>query len=503
MRGGEVARGSNCSFCEERLTNGEHFCGGCGRPTPAATNDERVLWELGQWEASRQGRQVESRSRESAAPARVEAGGSRSQASVATKPKANAKQSAVPASGDQGRRSLLSRFRKVAPPDAVPAGPVPARPMPARPSADPALKGVQREPAAAQTPEKPAARATTPAPKTPRTATPAPSQPAKTAASKPAAAAVKPATPAPAKPAAPVAKTQSHPRAESASTSKAATQTLPRPAPPRTAPEPKRLTPSRPVVERRQAPSPRPVQQSAASTAPARPVAAPSRPAVEQPSAAPSRPATPPPAKPQTRVKPAKPERAPSESAKRDAQKRERRHKRHTKRVSRKAASLDLKKGENVILSIEGWSRFRRATLVMTNYRVALITRVPPQVRWIPLEEVSGVSHRWRGAHSLLITGSIEVLTLQKRKREMLSSFEQFLHPTVTEALRPGNTQHHHADITQEWCDRATEIWDSRSRRVRLWIRRRPTITFLTFIVCVSGAFFLTTFLTSLFSPYR
>lgn len=215
--------------------------------------------------------------------------------------------------------------------------------------------------------------------------------------------------------------------------------------------------------------------------------AAPPRPVVQ------SRPAA------QTPVKP----RQDQAAAQRDAEKRARRHKRHTKRVSRKAASLDLKKGERVSLSIEGWSRFRRATLVVTNFRVALITRIPPQVRWIPLEEISGISRRWRGAHSLLISGSVEVLTLQKSKREMLSSFEHLLRGEVEEALRPGSTEHHDADITQQWCDRATEIWDSRSRRFRLWIRRHPAVTFFSFTFCVTGAFWLTAFLTALFSPYR
>jgi hypothetical protein len=101
------------------------------------------------------------------------------------------------------------------------------------------------------------------------------------------------------------------------------------------------------------------------------------------------------------------------------------------------------------------------------------------------------------------MSGSVEVLTMQKSKREMLSSFQQLLQGEVEESLRPGNTQHHHADITQEWCDRATEIWDSRSRRFRLWIRRHPAVTFLSFTSCVAGAFWLTIFLTALFSPYR
>lgn len=186
-----------------------------------------------------------------------------------------------------------------------------------------------------------------------------------------------------------------------------------------------------------------------------------------------------------------------------EARKREKKHRRHSKRVNRRAAELDLRDGERVSLSIEGWSRFRRATLVVTNYRVALITRMPPQVRWIPLEEVSDVHHRWFGAHSLRIVSPIEVMTLQKSKRQMLASFEELLESEVAEARRPGATERHHGDITQEWAERSTEIWDSHLKRLRLWIRRHPAVTVVTLMVCVVGAFVLSSVLTSAFSSYR
>ncbi|MGH2785470.1 MAG: hypothetical protein ACRDJ1_09415 [Actinomycetota bacterium] len=189
--------------------------------------------------------------------------------------------------------------------------------------------------------------------------------------------------------------------------------------------------------------------------------------------------------------------------AAKETKKRERKHHRHSKRVNRRAAELDLRNGERVSLSIEGWSRFRRATLVVTNYRVALVTRMPPQVRWIPLEEVAGIRNGWRGAHSLTVVSPIEVLTLQKSKRQMLASFEELLSSEVAEARRPGATERHHGDITQEWAERSTEIWDSHFRRLRLWIRRHPAVTLGTLMVCAVAAFFLTSVFTSFFSPYR
>jgi hypothetical protein len=207
------------------------------------------------------------------------------------------------------------------------------------------------------------------------------------------------------------------------------------------------------------------------------------------------------------KVQKVKPERAPKpekvKDSRKEAAKRERKHKRHSKRVNRRAAWLDLKDGERVSLSIEGWSRLRRATLVVTNYRVALITRVPPAVRWIPLEEVSLVTRRWQGAWSVVVAAPTEVLTLQKSKGQMLASFKELLDSEVKEARSGGNSQRHHADITQEWCDSATQIWDSRFHRLRLWVRRHPVVTFGVFLACTVGTFMLMSVLTSAFSPVR
>jgi hypothetical protein len=152
---------------------------------------------------------------------------------------------------------------------------------------------------------------------------------------------------------------------------------------------------------------------------------------------------------------------------------------------------------------MEGWSRFRRATLVVTSYRVALITRVPPGARWIPLEEVVDVRRHWRGVHSLVVASPIEVLTLQKRRRQMLASFQELLEAEVREARRPGSVGRHHPDITQEYMDRATEVWDSRVRRVRLWIRRHPVATIVALLACLGASVALSSALTAVFSPTR
>ncbi len=43
-----------CSRCEQKLTEGNAFCRACGHPTPWASHDEKVDWELEQYERARQ-----------------------------------------------------------------------------------------------------------------------------------------------------------------------------------------------------------------------------------------------------------------------------------------------------------------------------------------------------------------------------------------------------------------------------------------------------------------
>src|SRR5436190_1765461 len=53
FRGGTVARNRFvCSSCGAK-TPIQAFCEKCGQPTPVCTADERILWEMGQWESSR------------------------------------------------------------------------------------------------------------------------------------------------------------------------------------------------------------------------------------------------------------------------------------------------------------------------------------------------------------------------------------------------------------------------------------------------------------------
>lgn len=508
-----MARGPICNYCDEKLAPKQAFCGKCGHPTEHASHDERVLWDLGQWEVSRRRKAT---SDPKAAPRAAESAARTKELFRSAQGKASSPAAATPkdSNGDNEapRRSFLGRVRREPPvetPQARPAAP-PER-APQAPAARPAASTQARPPARPNGAVRPAASTRRSSP------SPAPSRDA----SNPAARRSPTMTPERL-----AASRSEEPARRGAPAASGGARTAAAVAPATRPVERREYAPPRPATR---APAEAPLvvirKAAAEADAPAASVAAPAEQA----------PAKQVPAK-RTPAKPSRAERRAAEEKQReaeglrkqeqrdaarlleeqkneeerrrkdeakDAKKRESKHRRHSKRVNRRAAELDLRNGERVSLSIEGWSRFRRATLVVTNYRVALVTQMPAQVRWIPLEEVNDVHHRWRGAHSLIVTSPIEILTLQKSKRQMLDSFEQLLGSEVAEARRPGSTERHHGDITQEWAERSTEIWDSHLRRLRLWIRRHPAFTVGTLTSCVVTAFVLTSLFTSLFSPYR
>ena len=482
-----MARGPVCTFCEAKLTGQETFCSGCGHPTDRAGHEERVLWELGQWEVSRGTSAVASPAQRDAVAARTKI--------LSEEVRVRAANPKPVPKGDEAdsphRRSFASRFRRTSQRDTTPAAAPAARVevSPSAPRPEPvATAGLASKPEpVAKT--RPAAKAG-PAAKPAAVVKPGP-------AAKPAAV-VKPA---------PVRKVATTARPAAAATrvvvppsSMSATATAPAIVPetideaevaspprPRVAPAPA----ERPLVtiRRQAAPKPEPANHSAPPAVSGR---APARPA--EPRAVPSAPKEP------KRVRAPMPGKA--KDREREHQKRARKHRRHSRRVTRRAASLDLKAGERVSLSIEGWSRFRRATLVVTNFRVALVTRVPPQVRWIPLEEVSTVTRRWQGTWSVVVSAPTEILTLQKAKGQILASFKELLDSEVKEARSHGSDRHN-AELTQDWVDRASHIWDSRFQRFRLWVRRHPLVNVLALAACSVGAMYLLSFLTAAFSPVR
>jgi hypothetical protein len=485
-----VARGPICNYCEEKLAPKQAFCGKCGHPTEHANHDERVLWDLGQWETSR--RRKASAEPQDTRKAAQSADRTREIRTAQGKAPGGVAPAPTGVNGNGGKpvtetpkRSFLGRpSRRPAPQAPAAQAPPPQAPAPRPTAPKPAAKPVQAPAARSNDAARPAASTgNRPAPSARKAPTMTSERPAAASAA-PAPTArpverreyVAPKTKAPAEapPLIMIRKSADETQAPAASTTQAPQEEAPAKPSPRAlrkaAEEKKQEAERARKLARKEAERVRAEQKKEAD---------------------------------RLRAEQAKEEERRRKEEAKDAQKRQRKHKRHSKRVNRRAAELDLRDGERVSLSIEGWSRFRRATMVVTNYRVALITQIPPQVRWIPLEEVSGVHHRWRGSQSLVVTSTIEILTLQKSKKEMLASFEQILESEVAEARRPGATQRHHGDITQEWAERSTEIWDSHLRRLRLWIRRHPAVTLGTLTVCVIAAFMLSGLLTSFFSPTR
>lgn len=132
--------------------------------------------------------------------------------------------------------------------------------------------------------------------------------------------------------------------------------------------------------------------------------------------------------------------------------------------------TLELQPGEAVLGELKGWSRLRRSTLIVTNFRVALL-KYPRQLTWIPLEHVEAVTVRLRGK-ALRFESTIEMLNIESRNRENIAEIRELAERFIAAAKRPG--ARYDATLVQEWCDRSSEMWDSHTGRVRLWIRRHP-----------------------------
>jgi hypothetical protein len=135
-------------------------------------------------------------------------------------------------------------------------------------------------------------------------------------------------------------------------------------------------------------------------------------------------------------------------------------------------SGLELRPNEVVLHEMHSWSRLRPARLIITNYRVALVSR-PAKPRWIPLEQVDGARVGRVGTPILIIDGSIERLTLQSFKGKALRAFCEILNHEADMARAPGAWRHD-PGLMQEWADRSGDLWDSQWGRVRLWVRRHP-----------------------------
>lgn len=406
-----------CTSCDAKIPI-KSFCPKCGTPTPHASAQERIVWEMGQWETSRPAAAPPSTA-PVAPPARTAAAAFAARAAI--RPQAPA---ARPAHGEE------TRVRPPAPHTAQriivnprgAGGNNPAAPRPNVVALAAALREASRDSEEAET--------TTIAP--------------------------------------------THGPERNGNRHAVATATAPAIVEPARFPRP--IQTHSLVNEEPEARSRDDRMTSTAATAPsfAKPVSKPLSvvPPVEIAEKAPKA------KRARKAEKDPKPARAPKEKLSRKE-----------RRLRGQTSALDMREGETLTRSLDGRSRLRRATLLLTNYRVAVVSRSRRRriVRWIPLEEVSQIDTAWRGAPTVMIEASIESLSFNNRSGAMLAETVEALEKEVREAHGSG-ARRHHPEITQEWCDRTGEVWDSNAGRLRLWIRRHPvfTLTWLASIVPIA-----------------
>jgi hypothetical protein len=163
------------------------------------------------------------------------------------------------------------------------------------------------------------------------------------------------------------------------------------------------------------------------------------------------------------------------------------------KRYDRQIAALGLLEGESVTIMADGRSGLRRASMFITRFRVAIVSRSRRRqsVRWIPLEEVTTIETAWRGAPTMIVNAAIEVLPFKQRARSTMKQLTSLVTSEVREA-RAGGARRHSADLMQEWTDRTNDMLDSGAGKFRLWIRRHPWFTLLWLASLIPVAYLIT-----------
>ncbi|HEX9775061.1 MAG TPA: hypothetical protein VGB83_05735 [Actinomycetota bacterium] len=418
-----------CSSCNTRIPM-QSFCSACGHPTSVASEDERILWEMGQWDRRTASPPERRISLEDALAGRAGSPAQRIAARV----------------GPAGTRTP-----RAARPPLQPLRPAPKprgdRPLVMGTSGSSALAP---QPAAPEHAPRPAQR---PRPQErPETTRPETQRPA----------AARTETPAPRSPRVP---TFARSNREQATTTSAATATVEAPPRPRPAPPPQRVQPPAPAKAPAAPASPQPAMRT--GTISVTPKAEPPPQPVPVPVPAPEPVAEEPVAEAPVVEQPAV-EAPVVEAPVVEAPVVDRRSKRsrEERRLDRLADALAMCEGEEILHTAKGSSRERRAWLVTTNYRVALVRGRKRAVQWIPLEEVTGVTLRKR---TIWIEAPIEILDFVPAT-EMRGELLAVVRAAVGEARVPGSSRHH-PELVQQWCDRVTQ-WDS-SGRLRLWLRRQ------------------------------
>jgi hypothetical protein len=119
-------------------------------------------------------------------------------------------------------------------------------------------------------------------------------------------------------------------------------------------------------------------------------------------------------------------------------------------------SSLELIGDETLRFAEIGRSGMRKARIEVTWYRVALISG--GHVRWIPLEEVQQV--RLSDKATVEIDAGTEQLRFIPENGITPQGLQQMIAMEVASA-RVANSQRHHPDILQSWCEHSSERYNS------------------------------------------
>ena len=445
----------SCTSCGAKIPV-EAFCPNCGIPTPHCSAQERIVWEMGQWESSRSSGRPKSPPSTSVLPVQTAPAPERrsvERPAALSRPDAPVRRTFVaPAASMQPAAQVRSSApHSVAPVQTIAAGSTSVAGSAALAELVEPVELQRRRSQASSRPTSPSSRLVRTLVKPAATATvPMTREDAAIEAEEVARQAAAPAAPV----------TQSTNAAMSSGVIRTRRRSEPEPV--------AHVEPTPNARETRRAERAARKEAEATERAACKQAEEASKEAAKAAAAATKAAAR---AKPAATVKAAAPVKAeaPAKAPKQTNRSRRERRLEQIERV------LNLRDDETITLTVRGRAGTSRATLVLTRFRIAVVAR-RNKVRWIPLEEISDVTTAWRGAPTIQVNATIETLRFSQRSSSTMSEVVEQLENEVREARAPG-ARRHEASITQEWCDLTGEVWDSSTGRFRLWIRRHPVFT--------------------------
>ncbi len=175
-----------------------------------------------------------------------------------------------------------------------------------------------------------------------------------------------------------------------------------------------------------------------------------------------------------------------------DPPNRKAKHTRKQRKLQKMLDRLGMVPGETLTAKLDGSVGVRTASLLLTNYRIAVVPhKASGTARWIPLEEVGKITGG-RGNSHVAIDATVEVLRFGARRVGKLVELVELLRAEVKEARQGGR---HSGELIQVWCDMTADIWDSTGGRFRLWVLRHPKVKLAVVVPFAPLGFVISRFL--------